>query len=182
MLITSNRNEDFYDESDSQLSSNPGDYRIVIGNQSAKITSSMIDDLIDPLINSYNQTKGSQSASIPIKGKIVSGSGIYYYDGIKSAGSEIPLYSKATILVKIGEGYIYDGKRVYVSSGEVVSAYRSYMDVAIFYWPEMKFAGWHRVLGEDIPLRGQAGGGDIYWKDVTTKDIEAWVSTLPVEN
>lgn len=81
--------------------------------------------------------------------------------------------------MEMDEGNMSQGQRQYVGSDDVVTAYQNYVDVIVIYWPEMKIAGWHRIIGPPVPDTGSAGGGDIYGDRVTSLDVDDWISSLP---
>ncbi len=171
-------NINFYPEDSSNSSSsyslNPGDYKFVIGDQKVNITSNEVTNILQPLINSYNQTKGSSSDTMKIQGEVTGD----YSPSSLSAPSTFPVNTNLTIFLKMGTGYTNQGQRQY-DNGDVVSAYQSYLDVMVIYWPEMKIVGWHRIMGPPVPDTGYAGGGDIYWDQVNDSTVEQWIASQP---
>ena len=159
-----------------KYSSNPGDYKIVIGNQSAEICKSVINTLARKRIgSSYNKTRGAQTDSIPVKGKITG-------DYTSDISGNIPANTPVTIFLKLGDGYIVQQQIQYSDGGKVANAYRHYEDVVALSWPDLKIIGWHRFYGEAWGNSGTGGGGDVYGKHVNEQDIIKWINSQPNSN
>ncbi len=170
-IDTSQGNLDFLSYGiSSSYSLSPGDYKLVIGDENVNMSTSELDTMLEPIINDYNESKGSESDSIKIQGTVV---------GDYSSTSSFPTYSNVTIFLKLGGGQINQGEYVYTDTGEVVNAYQYYEDVVVIYWPEMKIAGWHRIMGTPVPDRTYGYGGDIYGDPVTTYNVTTWIDSLP---
>lgn len=159
-------------------------YKIIVGDPNTNVTEDIFANNLEPLAQSYNSSKGPDTGNIPVIGTPINT--VNLYDSFESYGSyshkydrsytKQPLNSNATIFFYIGEGKQYVGKWVYRKTGDVVSGYKLYKDVAVIYWPEMRFAGWHRVYGPAPAATTTGGGGDIEGDD---PDINAWINSLP---
>jgi len=148
----------------------PGDYKLIIGDENVNVSTSDLDTMLYPIISDYNESKGSESDSIKIQGTAV---------GDYSTTSSFPVYSNVTIFLKLGEGKINQGAYIYPSTGEIVNAWQYYEDVVVIYWPEMKIAGWHRIMGTAVPPSTYGFGGDIYGDQVTIHNVTTWIDSLP---
>lgn len=170
-IDTSEGDLDFYSSgTSSSYSLSPGDYKLIIGDANVNVSTSNLYTILDPMITDYNESKGSESDNIKIQGTAV---------GDYSLKNSFPVYSNVTIFLKLGGGEINQGEYVYPSTGEVVNAYQYYEDVVVIYWPEMKIAGWHRIMGTPVPDRTYGFGGDIYGDPVTTHNVTTWIDSLP---
>ena len=175
MSIKTSKGDDltFYPEDNNTTSSyslSPGDYKLIIGDSNVNMTTSILDDFLNPMITAYNKSKGSQSDTIKIQGQAV---------GDYSSTGPFPVNSNVTIFLKMDEGTINQGERVYEKSGDVVTAWQYYEDVLVIYWPEMKIAGWHRIKGGAVPTTGYGSGGDIYGDPVYSSNVTDWINSLP---
>ncbi len=175
-------NLNFYPDENSNNSSyslNPGDYKFIIGNQNLNITSNVVNDILQSLVTSYNQTKNSSSDSIPIQGPVV---GEYSSSEALSLDSDnptnFPLNTNLTIVMPMDTGNTLQGQWTDQSTGMTVNGYQSYLDVVVIYWPEMKIAGWHRITGPPIPDTIDEGSdSDIYGDPVSDSSVEQWINS-----
>lgn len=182
-----NESSDNNSDDSNSYSLNPGDYKFVIGNQSADINDNMLNGLLTPLINSYNNTKGAQTDNIKIQGQVKEIKGPFTGDLLDLTifpdnnlnETAYPMNTNLTLIVPMDTGSINQGDRQYQDSGDIVSAYQNYLDVMVVYWPDMKVAGWHRIMGTAVPDNGYSGGGDIYGDNVNDSDVNSWINSLP---
>lgn len=158
-----------YNNTDTTFSTSPGSYKLIIGDTNATMTPSNMSDFLHTMVSNYNQTKGSQSDNITIQGTVV---GDYSYN------SSLNLGNKMTIILKLDEGKLNQGQRVYSDSGETVNAWQYYEDVVIISWPDLKIMGWHRFKGTPVPDSGYGYGGDIYGDPVYESNITDWIDSL----
>jgi hypothetical protein len=153
------------------FSTSPGSYKLIIGDSNASMTPKNMTDFLLPLVRDYNKTKGSQSDKITIHGTVV---GDY-----SNANSTVLLGDDLVIILKLDEGKLNQGERVYSESGETVNAWQYYEDVVIISWPDLKILGWHRFKGTAVPDNGYGYGGDIYGDPVYEANITEWIKSLP---
>jgi hypothetical protein len=158
-----------YNYTDTTFSTSPGSYKLIIGDTNASMTPKNMSDFLHPMVSDYNKTKGSQSDNITIQGTVV---GDYTFT------SSVPLGNKMTIILKLDDGKLSQGERVYTDSGETVTAWQYYEDIVIISWPDLKILGWHRFKGTAVPDSGYGYGGDIYGDPVYESNITDWINSL----
>ena len=169
-----------YNEFNNQLTSqNPGDYKFVIDNQSSSITEDTLENLLTPLVNSYEQSMGSESDSTPIQGQLA---GPYSPGAITTTydNKTFNLNSNLTIVMEMDTGNTLQGQWVGQTSGDTVDGYQSYLEVVVIYWPEMKIVGWHNFTGPPIPDSTEMTTGEnIVGDQVDPSTVEQWINSQP---
>lgn len=167
-----------YDNQTNTYSLSPGDYNFVIGNSNANISTNMIINILQPLIDYYKSNNNSSSSdTIPIQGQVA---GNYSPSGF-TAPAIVPVNQNLTIVMPINSGTSSQGQWTGETSGNTITGYQDYQDVIVIYWPEMKIAGWHRIYGPTIPDNTVVAVGEtaIYGNPVNDSTIEQWIASQP---
>lgn len=154
-----------------------GSYKIIVGDPKTNVTAEVLASALKPLVDSYSSSKGTDSSSITVIGTTIN-AGSYANSGNygNDDSTTYSLEGNATIFMEMDSGRDYVGQWVYQTSGDVVSGYRPYVDVAVIYWPKMKVAGWHRLYGSTPNVETTGYGGDI---EGSAPDMQEWIDSLP---
>lgn len=157
-----------YTYEDDNISTNPSDYKFVIGNNNVNTSDDVIYNFIKPLA----VKEGEQKNTIVLKGEIGSGS-----------EDPTPLTKQKTFFIPLefGKGNFIGN---YQYGSHMVAVYQGYQDIVVIYWPQLEIAGWHRIYASETTPPSSVMSinrevTDTYVIQPSDNDKINWINSLP---